>query len=257
MVSGVILLTMMLFVLPDASKPASAIAAEPMNSDDPKAWNSLLTEKDVDAVMKYLVREIEGNTKAESVFRKNYRRLERDGYLVALLGNIEATKRPDDSKKAVALREAGRDLAASAKKKDFAQAKHAADVIAGFPGKTTAAADGKPAKWEDVVALEQLMKSVSLVDTNVRKFNRSTGAEYSKKAADGAAEARMLACIALAARQIKSEKDWQDWCDQLREGSVDLAGQFSKKNAAGSKAAHEKLQKTCNDCHEKYRDTAN
>jgi hypothetical protein len=241
-----------------APQRQSALAAEPMLAGDVKTWSKLFSEKDFDEVVKHLTKEIKSFTDVDSpaLFNRNVRKLERTGYMVAIVGNVEASKGGENAAKAAALREAGLTLAATAKKKDFAKAKEVAETIAAYPDKIKPHADAKPTEWTKVAPLDTLMKAVSQIDTTVRNCARKTGKDFTKLAGTGSNEARLLACIAVVSREHKDESDWKTWCDDLREGAVLLAGNFAKKNPAGSKKAYDNLQKTCNTCHEKYRDTA-
>lgn len=175
------------------------------------------------------------------------------GHLVAALGNIGTViLEGDAAKKAAALREAGLKLATSAKDKNYDDAKAAADAIAGYPAKITPAADAATAKFTDVLPLEILMKGVSSIDSGTGAAIRKED-KFKAEAKNQVADCTMMAVLAVVARDHNENEDWKGWCDDMREASVSLAGQFQKRSMDGAKEARGVLQKSCADCHDVYR----
>jgi Cytochrome C' len=52
----------------------------------------------------------------------------------------------------------------------------------------------------------------------------------------------------------KDPKDWQTWCQDMRQGGLDLADAAKAKDAAKVKTAVNKLNSTCSNCHAVFRD---
>jgi cytochrome c556 len=52
----------------------------------------------------------------------------------------------------------------------------------------------------------------------------------------------------------KDPKDWKQFNDEMKAGAADLAKAAQAKDAAGVKAAANKLNNACVKCHEKFRD---
>jgi hypothetical protein len=52
----------------------------------------------------------------------------------------------------------------------------------------------------------------------------------------------------------KDPKDWQTWCQDMRQGGLDLADAAKSKDAAKIKTAASKLNSSCTNCHAVFRD---
>jgi hypothetical protein len=231
-----------------------ALAAEAMTSDDAKTWNALLTDKDHEAILKLQTESVESAMKSSGTFLRGYRNVQRAGFIIASLGNMAAAKgQGEEAKKGAALREAGAALAAAAKKKSYAEAKKAVDTIAAYPKSIAASGESKALKFTDVIPIEQLMKEVNMIDTATRKSGKAADADFARQAKELGLRSRLMSCLAVIARDYKEEKDWKGWCDEMREGSVELAKQYEKKDQKAAKEAYNKLQKSCTDCHDVYR----
>ena len=236
---------------PGGRRPA--FAADAPAGGDAAAWNKVVTDKDFDQIVATFAPDIKKSMRSSGTFLRGYRKLQRIGKLVALTGNIGAMKYDgEQAKKAVALREAGTALAGAAKKKSFAAAKKAAAIIADYPN-VSPADNGDPAKWDDVIDLDTLMKGVSSIDSATRNAAKRTGSKFEDRAAEMAARSVLLACLAVVAREHEKKDDWQGWCDEMCADSLAMAKKFADGDAAGSKKAYGALQKSCTDCHEVYR----
>jgi hypothetical protein len=88
-----------------------------------------------------------------------------------------------------------------------------------------------------------------------------SGSQASKESPDIAKMAYRVQAIALIARAkapekdegAKKKKDWQQWTDDLEKGAEKLADAAKEKKAAGIKTAATNLNKSCNNCHEVFR----
>jgi cytochrome c556 len=52
----------------------------------------------------------------------------------------------------------------------------------------------------------------------------------------------------------KGAKEWKEWTEDMRSAALELAEAAKKKNPAGVKAAVNKLNGSCNNCHGEFRD---
>ncbi|HVJ79676.1 MAG TPA: hypothetical protein VNC50_01290 [Planctomycetia bacterium] len=221
---------------------------------DASTWDELLSEKDVQNIIGVYATDMKKALKSKGSFNSAYKKTMQQAHALAALGNIGTVRlKGDDAKKAAALREAGMELAAAAKAKKFDDAKAAFAKIEGYPAKTEPAAAGEVSKWDDVIPLGVLMENVSRIDSEMRAAIK-TDAEFKKGAKDAAVKTKLLAALAVIARESKTEGDWQGWCDDMRAGSVDLSKEFAGKDFSGAKKANDVVQKSCTECHKKYQE---
>jgi hypothetical protein len=87
--------------------------------------------------------------------------------------------------------------------------------------------------------------------------------ELDKQAADLEKAAYVMAGIADVAvhkcpvQKKQGEKDpaaWKKWCDEMRDGSLELAAALKKKDETAVKNAAAKVNSSCNNCHGIFRD---
>ena len=52
----------------------------------------------------------------------------------------------------------------------------------------------------------------------------------------------------------KGAREWAEWTEEMRTAALQLAETAKKKDAAGVKAAVNKLNGTCSSCHGEFRD---
>lgn len=243
-----------LWLLSTGAGALVAGAAAPLAADDAKTWKTVLSDKDIDAIVQQQAATIKDSLKTNGTFLRGFRKVELAGRLIAGMGNIGTLRlEGDDAKKAAALREAGVQLAEAAKAKKFDDAKKAFETIEAYPGKIEPAADAKPAKWDDVLPLGILMKGVNAIDGATAQAVRKDEKAFSKVAKELSVDSTLLACLAVLAREHNENNDWKGWCDDMREGSLKMAEQFGKRSLAGSKEARNELQKSCTNCHDVYR----
>lgn len=238
-----------------ASDRPAAVAADALKANNADDWKKVVTAKDLEGIVKVQLIDIEKATKAPGTFARGNRKMQTTGCLVATIGNIGTlVLEGDGAKKAAALRQAGLDLTSAAKKKNYNDAKQAAQTIAKYPNEIEPAADAKPAKWTDILPLDILMRGVSALDneSNAGIKDKKPGS-FAKSSKDLGHKAILLACLAVVSREHKDSADWQGWCDEMREGALGLSKAFLKGSQPDSANAYKAMQKSCNDCHEKYR----
>lgn len=240
--------------LAGAPEQAHAGAAEPLVAGDAKTWHAVLTDKDLNPLVEQQLANIKDAMKTNGTFLRGFRKVQLAGHLIAGLGNIGTLRlEGDEAKKAAALREAGLELAKSAKEKKFENAKKAFALLEGYPAEIAPAGNAAPAKWEVVLPLDILMKGVSAIDSATGTAVRKDAGAFAKSAKEMSNDSTLLACLAVVAREHNANMDWKGWCDEMREGSLAMAREFAKKDPAATKQARENLQKSCNACHEVYR----
>jgi hypothetical protein len=71
------------------------------------------------------------------------------------------------------------------------------------------------------------------------------------------AEAHRGHCPVKVKTAKKDPKDWETWSVTLRDTALDLAWAAQEKHAAKVQAAVTKINRTCNSCHEVFRDCSN
>lgn len=242
-----------MFVFAPSRSIPSAVAADAMLASDAATWKTLVSPKDLSGMLEIQTAEIDKAMKSKATFQRGFRKMELVGYLVAALGNIgTVTLEGEDAQKAAALREAGLKLASSAKEKNYDEAKAAADIVTSYPSKISPASDATPAKFTDVLPLGILMKGVSSIDSSMGAAIRKED-KFKSEAKEQAFDSTLMAVLAVVARDHNENEDWKVWCDEMREASVALGGQFQKRNLDGAKEARGALQKSCADCHDVYR----
>lgn len=219
-----------------------------------KVWETLITDKTLADMLKLQIDEIQKNTKTSGVFGRGFRKVERAGAAVAILGNAGAMLfKDEDGARCAALRDAGIALVKASKNaKTYKEAKASADIIASYP-KIEIPENKDPKPWKDVVSLEVVMKIVSTIDTDAKNATGTTAA-FNKQNKDLAHHSRMMACLAVVSGELRPEADWKGWCNDMCRDSVKLANEFGKRSQNGAKEAYNVLQKSCTDCHDKYRE---
>lgn len=228
-------------------------AAEPLLASDAGTWQKLLSEKDAQDILKTQGERIKLIVRSQGTFNQGKAKLRWMAHLIAGVANATVLRGGESAGKAAALRAAALELAAAAKGSKFDAAKSAFEKVQSYPATIEPAADAKPAPWAEVLPLDMLMKGVSSIDSASGSANRKDDKTFKKSAKDLGADSKLLACLAVVAREHNPNNDWKGWCDEMRDGSVALAKEFDAKDQAGAKKAHNDLQKSCTACHDVYR----
>lgn len=118
---------------------------------------------------------------------------------------------------------------------------------------------GKPVEWKAVGEMVPLMKQVPIVNNNLRRG--VTGRRFAQSSDKNAALAATLAAIAQASmldtNHIADEADrplWIKTCAEMRDGSAEALAAIRKGDQAAATKALDKIVKSCDDCHHKFRD---
>jgi cytochrome c556 len=230
-----------------------AAPADKKLAKDADTWTEMMSEKEFQGVVKLYVEEMKTKVmKSKGLFSSGYKKALQAGHVFAILGNAgTVAMKGDEAKTAAALRDAGMELAKAAKAKKYDDAKAAFEKVAGYPGKIEPAASADTAKWDVCTNIEMVMENVSRIDSDNTKAIKSS-AEFGKGGKELAMRMKLMAALAVVARETKNEEAWQGFCDDMRAASIDLAKQYGAKNLAGAKSANDALQKSCKNCHDKY-----
>lgn len=227
---------------------------EPMLAKDKATWEKLVSEDQLNEMVKNQVDEISKAMKSKGLFTRGRKKAEVNGFVIAALGNIGVVRLEGDAaKKAATLREAGLALAKASDDRDFDGAKKAYEIISGYPTKIEPAASAEPQDFTDIISSHELMEKVSAVDSGVGKANRASSRDFRKEAKYFQSEAMLMAYLAVIERDHNDAADWQKWCDQMRDDSIKLSEAFAAGNVEDTKKAHDSLQESCNLCHTEYR----
>jgi hypothetical protein len=216
-----------------------------------------VAEKDFRALLKQQQEEIAKHTKASSAFSRGLSKLNRHAYYVAVLGNVGTMIQddPEEQKKAAALRDAGLALLQAAADKEFDAAKEAADLIASYPDKIAPAESGEPKVFSELSDLHELMEGVnSLYASATRVIKARSPAQFRRDARAASGEALMLACLSVISRDYEEAEDWKGWCDLMRAESKNMADALAKGSKEDAQTARDGAQKSCDQCHEVYRE---
>jgi len=132
---------------------------------------------------------------------------------------------------------------------DYASAKKAVDAA-----KAAVTTQGDPGslKWEKLASLEALMEQVPLVNSRLKRYMR----RFSRSPETVAANAATLAVIAHGSMANADETEkpsevakWHQFCVHMRDAAAQLVAAAGAEDEAAAKAAMEKLQQSCEDCH--------
>ena len=233
----------------DTATPAAMTAA------DPATWKALLDEKSLEELVEAQQKEIEGYTKASSLFSRGFRKLTRNAYYAAVLGNAGTMVLEGDEakKKAAALRDAALEVMHAATDKEYEKAKEAAAVVADWPRKIAPAGSAEPMAFMEMTDLHELMEGVNSLFSAASKPVQARGSRM-RGAKEGAQAAKLLACLSVISRDYEEEADWKGWCDLMRKESVAMAEALDKNNKDDAEAARNRNLKSCDQCHDVYRE---
>lgn len=141
---------------------------------------------------------------------------------------------------------------------DSGDAKKAAEAVAAIKAIVEKPEKGEAVKWEATAEIGPLMKQVPIVNNNLRRGVDSR--RFAQSADKNAALAATLAAIAQAslfdANYISDEADKPIWVKaslMMRDGSGEALAAIRKGDQAAAKAAMEKIVKSCDECHHKFR----
>ena len=230
------------------------MAAEGFPANDATTWHKLAYPNDLRDLVEAEVAEIVERTKASSLFSRGRRRLEVNGHVVALLGNIGTMALDgEDARKAATLRAAGLALAVAAQKRDYDAAKKAVEIIRSYPDSITADESAEPAPWSELVPSATLMKKAAAINSASGAINKEKGRAFTKGARPMAKQALLLAYLAIIEREREPGQDWKAWCDKMFVFAIRLAKAYDRPNQTVARDVVATMTENCEACHRAYR----
>lgn len=204
-----------------------------------------------------IVKALEPKVSSATNLKQAADEVEQKAYVLALLANGVAANGEGVAWKASAtqVRDAALKLA---KSKVHTQASEQIDVIKTAMGGGTQKS-GEAANWDQFVPLKYVMKEVQELRRPIAKNTRGTALSRTKD--DVARDASLWAFYGFVARHDtqtakrakKPQADFEKWADEFVAGSRELAIAAKKGDAAAVKAAVNRANKACTDCHEVFR----
>jgi hypothetical protein len=231
-----------------------AFTADPAPPAKPSTY---APAKDLAEQVNFFLGRIETDLGDKDAYEKEVQeRVEKDANTVAVLGAVLGVHDETHDLKAgaPALVAAAKEIAKNAK--DHAKASEALK-------KAQAALEvkngGGKVGLEGAGDLAQLMKQVPIVNNTVRQG--VTGNRFDRLKEKTAAGASTLAAIAEVSSHdtsfVTDDKDkplWQKICFEMRDASAAVAKATRAGDQAAAKKELDRLAKTCDECHHKFRD---
>ena len=130
-----------------------------------------------------------------------------------------------------------------------------ADFKAALAGQTPA---GKPAQWEKVASMGQLMKQVPLINTGLKRALPKIADKAQADVAAGHAAALAVIGQAVMAdtHEVKNPADIDKWyalCAELRDAAAAVNTGIRANDTQAVDAAMVRLNQSCTDCHAVFR----
>lgn len=231
----------------------TAVTADPT----PAKPSTYAPVKDVVDQVKVFLGRLETDLEDKDAYEKEVQeRVEKDANTVAVLAAVLGVHDEAHEKKATAkaLLTASQEIAKNAK--DFEKAGAALKKAQAAWEATDG--DGKTS-LEGVADLAQLMKQVPIVNNSLR--NGVTGTRFERQKEKTAATAATLAAIAEVSAfdesYIADESDKPEWmriCFEMRDATAAVAKATRAGDQETAKKELDRVVKTCDDCHAKFRD---
>ena len=251
-----------------AGSPASTIAGDDSAAptDQVPKFSTIASAEDLAAEVKILIADLDKAVVDEDEYKGQVEgRFIRDGNTITLVAIALGLHDQDSPLKphAKAIAGAARKLAHT---KDFAATKQTSEDLKVCFATTKqaiedlkAAVDGQGAgsgelKWAKVAALEGLMKDEvpHIFEKNLKDSLR----HFKKRAGGVSANAATVALIAENANLYVADtkkptegKKWLEFAAQMRSAASEVAAKAHAGDETGAKAAMEKLNQSCHDCH--------
>ena len=237
-------LTGMAFAWPDP--PQEQVNKKPSTYASAKALEYQLV---------YLMDRLEDDLEDEGKFDRRAKRIVRDASTIAALALVMGKH---DEANGVGARAGGiiraaNALAANANSHADAAAAYA-KLVASCQAPTT-----QPVEWKCVADIEQLMLQVPQLNTSLKSNTKASRFDTSREKAAGLAAA--LAAVAQVSMFDQSYCDgpvehaeWVGLCVQMRDSAHGVYKVIQDGNVEAVESAMQPLSRSCDDCHEKFRD---
>lgn len=235
---------------------ATAFTADPPQPAKPSSY---APAKDLIAQLEFFVERIETDLGDKDAYEKEVQeRVEKDANTVAAIAAVLRAHDTDHDKQAAAgaLVTPAKEVAKNVK--DHAAASAAFKKLQEAM-EVTSAGGASDKSLEGVADLAQLMKQVPIVNNSVR--SGVTGPRFARLKEKTAQAASTLAAIAEVSAYDESytsdddEKSlWMKICFEMRDASAAVATATRAGDQETAKKELDRLVKTCDDCHHKFRD---
>jgi hypothetical protein len=253
--------------------------------DKPMVWKPIVPDADATDLIKYLSQALQDDLNqglprgADEDAKKEWRgKMRNVPLLIAVLTQSTKDGKADQL---AAIRASALAMSEAVEKEEFDVAKARAAALASLKGDPKA--DTGPVALHEKAELIDLMNLLRLRDKGGLGFGLKptppasndgiesrlmgwakrapAGAELNKQADDIARAAYVLATISELTEAHtpkkkegdKDPKDWKQWTDDMREGSLELAAAARAKDKDAIKKAANKLNASCNNCHGVFR----
>lgn len=222
-------------------------------------WSELISAADLQTEVNELADRLVADTATAPSFKQNGEAVEHAAYVLAIWTNVAIDHDGTLPFKANAAAIRDKALAIAKTKTQSVAQSNAAEIKKLVHGEAGAAGDpGAALKWTDLCPLDQLMEEVNPRSNALRRAIRP--ATFNKLAKQASHDAAVLAALAHIAehhtKKAEAEKkvdEWKKYAANLRNASVELSKAAADKNANVAKAAHSKVVKACNECHQEFR----
>lgn len=180
----------------------------------------------------------------------------RDANTVAAMALVLGMHDEESEYKAAAskLIEAANQLAS-----EYEDAEKAAEAAKALKAIVDKPEKGEAISWRATAEIGPLMKQVPIVNNNLRRG--VSGRRFAQSADKNAALAATLAAIAQASKfdtnYVVDDADkplWEKICAEMRDGSAEALAAIRKGDQEAATKAMDKIVKSCDDCHHKFRD---
>jgi cytochrome c556 len=261
------------------------LAAVAAAGDKPMVWKPIVPEADSTDLIKYLSQALQNDLDqgppkgADEDAKKEWRGKVRN--LPLLIAVLTQSTKGGKADQLATIRTAALQMSEAADKEQFDAEKAKATALASL--KADPKASTEPVALDEKAELIDLMNLLRLREKGGLGFGEKptppassdgiesrlmgwakrapAGAELAKQADDIARAAYIMAAISELTEAHtpkkkegdKDPKDWKQWTDDMREGSLELATAARMKDSAAIKKAANKLNASCNNCHGVFR----
>jgi hypothetical protein len=243
-----------LWVLPVVLAGVVGAAPEETASDVPVSRYAPI--QDIRQQLNYFFDELRRDLADEAQYDADHQgRVANNANTLAVLAQTLANYDADvpEKKNAAGLLQGSLELAGAAD--SFAKAKAA---WAKLEAARTASSDPQPG-WEPVADLAVLMKQVPIVNNSLR--SGVTSRRFERSADRTAGFAATLAAIAQASSVDfnycsgpEDEQEWRRICVEMRDACADVNQAIRKLDQAAAQTGLDRIVKTCDACHHRFRD---
>ncbi len=211
--------------------------------------------KDLERQMVFFMDRIQEDLEDESKFDARAKRVVRDANTIAVVALVLGKH---DDKNGLQLPAAAVIDAASelARKSNHADAKSAYEaLVAAAQSRGGAAA----LEWRSVGDIEQIMLQVPQLNTSLRGAVRSKRfPELRDKAAGLAATLAAIAQVSMFDKSYCADDadhaEWAELCALMRDASTDVYAAVERGDQEAAEKALKPLVRTCDDCHDQFKD---